>query len=46
MAAAIFDMTVLAGIGIKQWPQAIARGGRCRRNNPWTTEETITHAKV
>ena len=46
VAAAIFDMTALAGVGVKQRAKAVSgtdsRGG----DQPGVTEEAVTNAKV
>ena len=46
VATAILDMAVLAGVGIEQRAQAIARRGGGRRNHPRVAKETVADAEV
>lgn len=46
VAAAVLHMAVLAGVGIEQRSQTVARGGGGRGDDPGVAEETVAHAEV
>ena len=46
VAATVLDVAVLAGIGVEQRPQAVARGGSGWRDDPRAAEETVAHAEI
>ncbi|MNJ69332.1 hypothetical protein D3C77_656710 [compost metagenome] len=46
MATAVLDMTVLAGVGIEQWTQAITGSGGRRGNHPRVAKEAVADAEV
>ena len=46
MAAAVLDMAVLAGVGIEQRAQTVARGGGGRGRDPGVAEETVADAEI
>ncbi|MNV53072.1 hypothetical protein D3C71_1451970 [compost metagenome] len=46
MAAAVLDVTALAGIGVEQRAEAIARGRRRRGDHPRAAEEAVADAEI
>jgi hypothetical protein len=46
VAAAVLDVAVLAGIGVEQRAQAVARGGGGRCDHPGVAEKAVADAEV